>query len=219
MTLLAVLVALFKDSYLRWRNHPLLRASIASRPPDCAENEATAFNARSGEVLAHARCYYLRVWVENIGRGRADKVQVYAAALFKLDPDSQQFRGVEGFLPMNLLWAHSQPGHPTVFAEGISPGMGQHCDLGHIVSPEQSEPFGATRQNAVLGETTLALDLEAPPATRNHLLAPGTYRLELRIAGANAARITRIVRIHLSGRWYDDAQQMFAEGITVSMKE
>ena len=83
-TTAAVLVALFRDPYIRWRNRPILKASIAPRPPDCAKNVAWLQDQRTGVVGARADCYYLRLWVEN-WKGRAEQVQVYAAALFKQD--------------------------------------------------------------------------------------------------------------------------------------
>ena len=45
------------------------------------------------------------------------------------------FKEVESFLPMNFRWTHGHHGtnEPEIFAEGISPKMGKHCDLGRIV--------------------------------------------------------------------------------------
>jgi hypothetical protein len=215
-TLGAVLVALFKDPYLRWRSRPVLNASIVPRPPDCAKNIASIVKKSTGKVVARTDCYYLRLWIENTGKGRAEQVQVYAASLSRRGKDGQ-YQPVNTFLPMNLLWSHSRPDAPEVFAAGISSQMGRHCDLGHIIDPPASEKFGAPHTNAVLGICTLILDVEAPPGTGNHLLEPGEYRLEVRVAGANAARVTRVVNIKFDGRWFADERQMLTEGITVSV--
>jgi hypothetical protein len=216
-TFSAVLVALFKDQFFRWLNRPVLKASLHPRPPDCAKALITVQN-QAAQVLARVDCYYLRLWVENIGKGRAEQVQVYAANLFRRDEADGTFRRVDTFLPMNLLWAHSRPNQPEVFAQGISALMGRHCDLGYVVRPAQSEAFGAVHVDAVLGQCIFILDVEAPPGTGNHLLTRGSYRLELRVAAANAPRTTCFVRINLTGPWFDDEQKMFTQGIAVSME-
>src|ERR1700733_7736156 len=72
LTLAAVLVALFKEDFIRCRRHPKLIASIEAKPPYCirlpAEYKPKPWNGWR---------YWLRVWVENKGNVRAEKVEVF----------------------------------------------------------------------------------------------------------------------------------------------
>ena len=77
-TFLAVLVALFKDEYLRWRRKPKLTISAALAPPDCHKTFIIFGPLR-------ASCYYLRIWVENKGKIRAERVQVFVSKLRNAD--------------------------------------------------------------------------------------------------------------------------------------
>ena len=59
------------------------------------------------------------------------------------------------------------------------------------------------------------LELEIKPARGSHLLPPGYYRLELRVAAANARPITKILEINHTGRWFPDEEKMFDEGVGI----
>ena len=189
-TLLAVLVALFKDEFLRWRRKPELRVSIALASPDCHKTTLNYVVQKTALTCRAADCYYLRIWVENVGKTRAERIQVFAAKLLKRHADGS-FKEVKDFLPMNLLWTHGQEGKsgPEIFAEGISPQMGKHCDLGHIVDPKYRKDVGYDLPTVAPDDTVLALDLEVKPNTLSHLVPPGVYRLELRVAAANCSPV------------------------------
>jgi hypothetical protein len=145
-------------------------------------------------------------------------VQVYAANLSRKAADGS-FRRVESFLPMNLRWSHGPPPPlgPEIFADGISAGMGKHCDLAHVVDPKSTAEVGESRLDMEAGIPTLALDLEVAPNSRNHVVAPGTYRLDLRIAASNCAPIARVVEITLTGKWFDDEARMFSDGLGIKI--
>ena len=106
---------------------------------------------------------------------------------------------------MNLTWSHSQA-RPLVFAEGISLGMGKHCDLGHIVKP--ATPHDDPR---------FKLDVEAAPTSQTHVLGPGQYRIALLLAAANSRPVSRTVCLRLTGKWYDDESEMLSQGLGVSV--
>ena len=120
---------------------------------------------------------------------------------------------------MNLRWSHSQfsPLGPEIFAGGISPKMGKHCDLGHIIDPSKRVAFGINLSNVVAGKTILELDLEVAPATLTHLLLPAVYRLEMKLAAANAEPETKTIEINHTGDWYSEETKMFSDGF--GMKE
>ena len=214
-TLIAVGVALFKDEFFRWRNRPILKATLRPGAPDCAK--AVLFLKYQESPVGRADCYYIRLWVENAGRGRAQDVQIYAANLYRWDAGAGRFGRVESFLPMNLVWAHSQPGEREVFARGIASSMGRHCDLGHVVDPKAGPPFGVPQVDAVLGRCSFTLAVEASPNTGSHILEADRYVIELHIAGSNSGRVTCFVQIALDGRWYDDPETMLSTGITAQV--
>jgi len=214
----AVVIALFKEDIVKWRR-PRLTVTVRMRAPDCTKTPmfVTKLEVPVGSLTARQRTemfdgYYFRLWVENLGRQRAERVQVYAAKLFKKEADGA-FREVQGFLPMNLRWAHSaDPKEPLIF-EDINPKMGRHCDLGRITDPKAPiDRLDAVPQD----KTILHLDLEVEPATATHLLPPAIYRLHLRIGAANASPVEKQLEISLPGDWYSDQTKMFADGIGIS---
>ena len=202
-TLAAVIVALFKEDFLNWRHYPLLTPRVHLRPPDCHK---TSFNGG-------LPVYYLRIWIENRGTQRAHQVQVFVSQLLRKHADGRFHEDLD-FLPMNLRWSHTQ----EVFADGISPGMGKHCDLGFVPKPDQAKEARfasnfAPKKLANSNSTWLSLDLEVRPNTETHILESGTYRLELRVAAANAKPWIEVLEVALTGNWFDDQAQMFSKGI------
>lgn len=213
-TLLAVIIALFKEEFVRLWRRPKLEARVRLAAPDCHKTEMTLYDKNSGTIIERSDCYYLRLWIENIGNQRAAKVQVFASRLFRRHADGS-FVEDKSFLPMNLRWAHSQPSllGPEIFAEGISPQMGRHCDLGHILDPNKRTKFGINLSSVQSAKTILELDLEIAPNTLTHLIPPGIYRIELKLAAANLEPTTTTIEINHTGEWYSDENKMFSDGI------
>ena len=118
---------------------------------------------------------------------------------------------------MNLRWAYSYAdGHtPEVFADGISPGMGKHCDLGRVIDPACRKDLGDDLPGVHAQETVLKLDVEFPPNTMSHLVPPGVYRLNLLIAAANCAPVSKQLEITLTGKWSSDERIMFTDGLGI----
>ena len=216
-TFLAVIVALFKEEIVRIWRRPKLQARIKLSAPDCHKTKMSRLS-NTGQVLMSSDCYYVRLWIENIGNQRAEKVQIFVSKLFRRHADGS-FVEDTSFLPMNLRWSHAQssPLGPEIFAEGISPKMGKHCDLGHILDPGNRIKFGINLLNVPENETILELDLEIAPNTLSHFVPPGVYRIELKLAAANMAPKTKIIEINHTGDWYPDENKMFTDGI--GMKE
>jgi len=216
-TFIAALVALLRDEIIRLWRRPDLVGVIR---PSGAERHKTQMRwiDQSGPVpvVRACDCYYLRLLVQNKGTQRADRVQVFASRLLRHQADGSFVEDAR-FLPMNLRWSHSQQasGGPEIFAEGISPEMGKHCDLGHVLDPKFQGLIENPPPAAKPGETVLTLDLEVAPFTQSHLILPGIYRLELKLAAANAKPKTKIISFNLTGRWYADEVTMFSDGISV----
>lgn len=211
-TLLAVFVALFREELrTRWYR-PILTATIRLKPPDCHKTQQVTSNPI--QVLAQrGECYYLRIWVQNEGRQRAEKVQVFVSRLQRQHADGR-FKDVDSFLPMNLRWSHISP--PQTFAEGISPGMGMHCDFAHIVDPVfREQRMDPIPPQFTKRRTILELDLEVQPYTLSHLVLEGHYRFYVKVAAANAQPIEKCWDLNLTGKWFSEEDKMFSEGIGI----
>jgi hypothetical protein len=215
---LVALVALFKEEIVkRWRR-PILYLSLRVAPPDCYKTELPDLRPEPGDNVQirgigkwHVvNCYYFRLWVDNHGKTRAERVQVFATKLHRLGADGK-FAEDKHFLPLNLCWSDSED-HPEVLAEGISPHMGKHCGLGRIMDPDKRADFadleGFTNEKCVF-----ELAVEFPSATRSHLLQPGVYRLELKIAAGNVAPIDKTVELAVTDKWFDEEEVMSRDGI------
>ena len=208
VTFLAVLVALLKEELQRIWRKPELKAIVRFTAPDCHKTEATITDWQTGRVIDRWPCYYLRIWIENGGNQRAEQVQVFASKLWRKQLDDT-WDEQKKFLPMNLLWAHIR----RPFLDGLSPEMGQYCDVGHVDHPSHALAAGETLPTVPEGKTILALDLEVKPNTKTHLLAPGDYQLELKIAASNCKPVSKKLLLNLSGEWFDDETKMFAGGL------
>src|SRR5262245_44933831 len=72
-------------------------------------------------------------------------------------------------------------------------------------------------RDAELGETVLALQTELRPTNYSNVLKPGFYRLKLLVAGANCKPTSWIVELALTGKWFDDKERMFQEGVIIKV--
>jgi hypothetical protein len=207
-TFLAVLVALLKEDLVSLWRKPSLKVRINLSPPDCHKTEFTFGNARTGEFLWACACYYLRIWVENAGSVRAKHVEVFARRLLRKHADDQ-FKEEPKFLPINLKWSHTE----EVILPGISSKMGRFCDIGHLVHPHRTKDVGHALPTVAAGVTVFCLDLQVAPHTRTHLLSPGTYKLEVRVAAANSKPVDHMIELTLTGRWFDEEAKMFTDGL------
>ena len=97
----------------------------------------------------------------------------------------------------------------------MNPKMGRHCDLGHISDPARKAATGDEIPDVAAEKTIFHLELEIKPATGSHLLPPGYYRLELRVAAANARPITKTLEINHTGQWFIEEDKMFDEGVGI----
>jgi hypothetical protein len=113
-TFMAVLVALFKDSFYNWHRRPRLQVRISVQPPDCHKIQIRATVMKTAPTLIVADSYYCRIWIENNGKSKANQVQVSASGLYRQLGDGT-FKREPNFLPMNLLWSHTNEVFSTPF--------------------------------------------------------------------------------------------------------
>ena len=203
-TLVLAAVAVFQETIRGWFYRPRFQVSLRTEPPDCV---SVPFTTPEGTFVADS--VYLRLWVENVGNATARNVEAYARELRRQRADSR-WELVGAFPPMNLKWANVG----AIYFPRIVPGMGKHCDVGHIVDParrgllrEDAPRLGLTPQ-----QTSLAFDLMAAPNNRGHIIGPGDYQLEALIAAENVRPIKRTIAISLRGTWDADETKMLRDG-------
>ncbi|HET6203383.1 MAG TPA: hypothetical protein VFI25_11335 [Planctomycetota bacterium] len=208
-TLLAVFVALFKEEIVGWWRRPILGARVGLEPRDCHK---TTVLYGATPLPSQAECYYLRLWIRNDGKVRASKVQVFVEEVRKKQADSS-FAAVKSFLPMSLRWSHGlNPSRPEIYADGIPPGMGKHCDLGCVVDPRHRKWVDHHLPTVPDGQCVFHLDVEFESNTLSHLLEPGTYRLDILLAAANTNHPTKkTIELTVNGGWSSDEARMFRE--------
>lgn len=217
-TISAVAVALFKDEFLRWRRRPKLNISISLHPPDCHKTQLTVDEHSIASSIRVLNCYYFRLWVRNDGRSRAERVEVFVAKIRQRNTKGS-FEQLDNFLPMNLVWSAGSGGE-RIYIDGISPGMGKHCDIGHIIDPTFRKFINSENsKSAVPNQTIFSLDLEFKTNTLSHLLMPGSYQIDLLVAASNANPSIFTISLDLFGNWYPDESQMFAEGLKLSASD
>jgi hypothetical protein len=208
-TLVLAAVAVFQETIRGWFYRPVFNASIKTEPPDCV---AVPMTRPDGTFVTN--CVYLRLWIENTGNATAKNAEVYAKQLRRQRADGTWER-LSSFPPMNLRWADFH----MMYFPSISPEMGKHCDLGHIVDPacrhllnEDRPSLGLTDQQA-----SLTFDLMAAPNHRGHIIGPGEYQLDILIAAENARPSKRMVTISIRGPWYAEEARMLRDGVGVTV--
>lgn len=211
VTLILALVALFGEKFWEYVTRPKLSITFNLRPPDCHK---TAFGDG-------APVYFLRVLVSNEGKRPAREVEVFLKDLRCIEAFGATPVDRERFLPLNLRWSHytdpaARFGPYPWLLPSIAPGLPKHCDLAHIIHPRyrQGRPLEDDPSLKVPPQkTTLSLELIVKPHTLSHLWPPGTYELKL-VAGASNAEPKEYSRkLTITGKWFDDEEEMLTKGI------
>jgi len=220
-TISAVIVALFKEKILSRWYRPNLTAKARRHPPDLDRipfrYPMPGAPLGSPPAYLEADCYFLRLWIQNDGKSRAEKVQVFVSEVLR--ERAGEFVHMNSFIPMNLRWGFGSetPTHTEVFADGISPGMGVHCNLAQILDHSKRKDAGDDHPDAKPDETVMRLTTEMNPTNYCNVLVPGTYQLKLLIAGANCRPKAYTVQITLFGKWFEEREKMIQDGVLMKI--
>jgi hypothetical protein len=208
VTLLAVLVALFKDPLREWWGRPKLRCSMSRsrkvKMPVPGALKRTVSNSAPG--------YFFRCEIGNEGRAAAKRAHVFAAALSKKAAGGL-YVAYPLFIPANLLWAQYVKTNAEEFRD-ISPGTARPCDLGFTIVPNRAALFGAAIESAGEGTATLSIKLSGGAIT----IGPGSYRLHVVVGADNAASIRGYFNIDVTGKWSDSPDEMLTDGVCIEFR-
>lgn len=215
-TLMAVIVALFKEQLQSLLFKPKFKITVGTRPPFSVKTKSFVYGTGldgKKQLLWHGSIYWARLWVQNAGNRRGESVEVFVTKVERLNRDGTRV-AVDGFIPSNLRWANTDPVKPEIFCT-MNPEMGRFCDFGSIADPACStlqEVRGAPR-----GVATFDLVLQTALPDDAHRLSPGDYRLTLKISAANAKPVEKVAKVSISGKWTEDAEGMFGNELGVSL--
>ena len=215
-TLVLAAVAVFQETIRGWFYRPKLNVSTETAPPHCVYVPMS--DKRDGRFVAH--CFYLRVWIENIGNASAQIVEVYAQELRRRRAEGTWERVVAS-PPMNLKWTNLSP-QPLLAT--IPRGLGRHCDLAHIVDPAQREHEVLKHDfspalNLAPGVPSLTFDLTVSPNHRGNIVGPGEYELDIIVAAANTKPSRFVVTLKLQPHWDSDEKVMLRDHIAISVRK
>lgn len=201
VALLLGVVGIFQDSIKRKIWKPKLNVEFRLNPPD--SHKIPMVN-QSREYMT----YYLRARVENTGNYQLEDVEAMAIELTKKEPDGQ-FKNIDNFLPLNLVWAHSH----EITKPKIQPKMFKFLDFGHIshVKDENTKPL----VHCVTSNILLALDVEVLPNNGSHLILPGEYRIKLVFAANNLGPVYKIYSLIIIDKWTEDQKEMLENNIII----
>ncbi len=221
VTACAVIVALFKERFISWWFAPKLTVNARQDSPDIDyipfRYPAPGIPTGFPPIYQEVGCYFLRLWIHNKGKSRAEKVQVFVSEILR--ERAGEFIPMKSFIPMNLRWGFGSetPTHAEVFADGISPGMGVHCNLAQVLDPSKRKVAGDDHLDAKPEETVMRLTTEMNPTNRCNILLPGTYRLKILIAGANCRPKAYMLQITLLGKWFEEREKMLQDGVLMKI--
>jgi hypothetical protein len=163
-----------------------------------------------------ANSVFSRLWVENNGNATARNAEVDAKELRRKRLDGTWER-VGAFPPMNLKWANVG----KIYLD-IAPGMGKHCDIGHIVDPSRRQFVAgedAPGLNLTHQQTSFTFDLMVSPNNKTHIVGPGEYQLDIRVAAENVSPIKRTITLSLRGTWDEDETRMLRDGVAITISQ
>jgi hypothetical protein len=207
-TLLLAFVAALQDRIRAWFDSPKFEITTDTAPPCCVM--VPAYSVPDGLFIANY--VFLRIRVNNVGSAAARNVEVYAHSLHRICDDANE--SVKSFPPMNLKWADT---NGAIYIPSISPYMGRYCDICHVADPARRTEAEKPRYAVPTTQTTMAFDLQAAPNHKGHIVGPGQYLLEVRVAAENCPPIGCSIQITLQGSWNSDETTMLRDFVNIKV--
>jgi len=170
-----------------------------------------------------ALAHYLRLRVINRSRWKAARnVEIVLERVSKKGGASGQYVQGGGVFGINLEWSNF-PGMPLMPQIGAE--TSRTVDLGHVVRPSDraalaagNDPGVEDKPGADPQKTILKLGTVVSPYTRNHMLEPGEWEIELRLSGTNVKSRKVTVRAKVDGTWSNDPASFAQDCLAFSVE-
>lgn len=202
VALILGVVGILQDRIRAWFKKPKSNISIKLEPPDC--HKIAVRNPQTGEVYDS---YYFRFRVENVGNYQMEDVEAMVIELHKRV--NGNFKKVNNFLPLNLVWAY----YHNITMTKIQPLMFKHLDFGHITKSDFAKlPYFGISENPNI---VFQLDLAVIPNTGSHILTPGDYKMKILFAANNLKPTEKIYKIVVKDKWTDNEKEMLDNNISI----
>ena len=207
--------AAFQHHILSWLNTPKLNVKTGNEPPFIRQLIFINENKRTTSSGYAVRLYFRNITPWYKKKTRAEDVEVFIKSISR--KTGQGFQVLQDFEPRNVLWSHLhlEPSSASCFTD-ISPKMERYALIGRMVYPGYTEEFFGYKRNE---NASLKIDVYPPRNTNDHILWPGTYRLECLIGAENVKAFIKTFEIHISGQWSDDPEKMIGEHISIQEVE
>ena len=211
---IVAIVALFQDIIKSWIIKPDLAVTFSLKPPDCHKTEMRLIHYGNPNTQAKSPAYYFRLRISNNSKNcKAEKVEVIASKLLRKNADGTYSR-VDDFTQCNLEWSIY---HGT-YMDVISPETDKLCDLLHIADPKKRKLFRLQDSEEFdENKTIICFDTAHKPFNKMNLRQSGNYKLEIIVAASNLKPIKKTLEINVTGKWYDDLQEMVSKGIGIKI--
>ncbi|AOS83346.1 hypothetical protein BIU88_03815 [Chlorobaculum limnaeum] len=194
-TIGAVIVAIFKDSFVKWYKRPKLNVSIDDNKDDspCYRNVPQFYAGRRDSIC---NSFFLRIRVRNKGLSVAENVQVFAKQINTYSCDGSKEKSVD-YLAMDMVWANSGDD----FFPRIYPDSERYCDIALILDPDirgfdrryyyHQQWSGKYEEK----EPALCIQVRYPLGSGDHIKGPGRYGLHVVVSGKDVEPINKEIII------------------------
>ena len=217
-TLFLAFVALFKDSFWQFILKPIIDVKFDLSSSDCYQNELQ--QVKKGEAIDTINFFKYRLRIINKGTRPATNVEVIIQDIIK--KKGRNFYRIDSFLSDNLNWNSFSLGPNTeakIYYDFIFPNTFKHCELGHILDPKKRHLIPSENilklPIQVNDETIFSFNVARRYNNLFYLVAPGTYRVKVLVAGENFKSIKKEYELEITGKWFEDEGRMLNYGAKV----
>lgn len=176
----AVIVAIFMPLFQRLYSKPNLSFGLNYSHPDC--------NMTTGKYMDNPiDAFFLRFYVENIGRTTAKDIEVTVDKIEKKNEDKWQL--CTDFLPSNLVWTNI--GVPIL--NNLLPKAKRNVDLAFIFHPLFTQ--------CGKDETEMIVTIATNPFDNFNVLCHGEYKFSVVVGGSNCDPIKENFFLSFTEKW------------------
>lgn len=192
-TFSAVAWVLFKDTFFKWWNKPIIELAAKKELP---------YLTKTPVIFAdkETRGYYYHISVTNTGRSNLNGCMGYISAVWQ-EGANGVWKKMKNYIPLPLTWAHEGD-----VKTSISPIQKKYLDVGRIVYGLRAP------DNEGLGFEFCFKTLPFGEVTK---IGRGTYRLTITIYSDNASIKEITLKLTWNGGWEENYDEMVKHFIIV----